>query len=113
YTAEPPTPMLVAISSSLAPASAASRICARLSLRAACLPPLRSVVSWSRSDWFSSVESRCGAVAVGRTYLFPPLSSGRALVLLPWLGFHISLIEPDMQISRHLLSGNASRLYPP
>src|SRR5260370_4446166 len=25
------------------------------------------------------VESRCGAVAVGRTYLFPPLSSGGAL----------------------------------
>src|SRR5215467_11953234 len=30
-----------------------------------------------------SVESRCGAVAVGRTYLFPPLSSGGALVVQP------------------------------
>jgi hypothetical protein len=29
------------------------------------------------------VESRCGAVAVGRTYLFPPLSSGGALVVRP------------------------------
>jgi hypothetical protein len=35
---------LLAISLSLAPASAASKICARLSLRAACLPPLRSAV---------------------------------------------------------------------
>src|SRR5262245_18841691 len=29
------------------------------------------------------VESECGAVAVGRTYLFPPLSSGGALVVQP------------------------------
>jgi hypothetical protein len=29
------------------------------------------------------VESRCGAVALGRTYLFSPLSSGGALVVLP------------------------------
>jgi hypothetical protein len=27
-------------------------------------------------EWRGSVESECGAVAVGRTYLFPPLSSG-------------------------------------
>src|SRR5882672_11930951 len=46
------------------------------------------------------VESRCGAVAVGRTYLLPPLSSGGALVVPPWLRFHIPLIEPDRQISR-------------
>src|SRR5260370_29809070 len=45
-------------------------------------------------------ESRCGAVAVGRTYLFPPLSSGGALVVRPWLRFHIPLLEPDLQISR-------------
>ena len=44
----PPTPTLRAISSSLAPASAASRMCARLSRRAACLPPLSSAVNWSR-----------------------------------------------------------------
>jgi hypothetical protein len=44
------------------------------------------------------VESRCGAVAVGRTYLFPPLASGGALVVRPWLRFHIPLIEPDRQI---------------
>ena len=31
----------------------------------------------------SSYKSRCGAVAVGRTYLFPPLSSGGALVVRP------------------------------
>jgi len=46
------------------------------------------------------VESRCGAVAVGRTYLFPPLSFGGALAVRPLLRFHIPLIEPDMQISR-------------
>src|SRR4051812_1627548 len=36
YAVEPPTPTLLAISSSPAPASAASKICARLSLRDAC-----------------------------------------------------------------------------
>src|SRR5258708_20494161 len=54
------------------------------------------------------VESRCGAVALGRTYLLPPLSSDGALVVQPWLRFHIPLIEPDMQISRIRLSGNTS-----
>src|SRR6202043_2576142 len=58
------------------------------------------------------VESRCGAVALGRTYLFPPLSSGGALVVQPWLRFHIPLIEPDMQISRIRLSDKTSRLHP-
>ena len=56
------------------------------------------------------VESRCGAVSVGRTYLFPPLSSGGALVVRPWLRFHIPLIEPDVQISRIRLSDKTSRL---
>jgi hypothetical protein len=55
------------------------------------------------------VESRCGAVALGRTYLLPPLSSGGALVVLPWLRFHIPLIEPDRQISRIRLSDKTSR----
>src|SRR6516164_5189108 len=58
------------------------------------------------------VESRCGAVAVGRTYLFPPLSSGGALVVRPWLSFHTPLIEPDRQISRIRLSDKTSRLRP-
>src|SRR4051812_29854018 len=58
------------------------------------------------------VESRCGAVAVGRTYLLPPLSSGGALVARPWLRFHTPLIEPDMQISRIRLSDKTSRLHP-
>ena len=31
----------------------------------------------------SSYKSRCGAVAVGQTYLLPPLSSGGALVVRP------------------------------
>ena len=51
-------------------------------------------------------------MAVGRTYLFPPLSSGGALVVRPWLRFHIPLIEPDMQISRIRLSDKPSRLRP-
>ena len=50
------------------------------------------------------VESGCDAVAVGPTYLFPPLSPGGALVVRPWLRFHIPLIEPDMQIARIRLS---------
>ena len=58
------------------------------------------------------VESECGAVAVGRTYLLPPLSFGGALLVRPWLRFHIPLIEPDMQISRIRLSDNTSRLHP-
>ena len=57
----------------------------------------------------TKVESRCGAVALGRTYLLPPLSSGGALVVPPWLRFHIPLIEPDRQISRIRLSDKTSR----
>jgi hypothetical protein len=48
-------------------------------------------------------------VALGRTYLLPPLSFGGALVVQPWLRFHIPLIEPDMQISRIRLSDKNSR----
>src|ERR1700682_3670167 len=48
----------------------------------------------------ASVEWRCGAVALGRTYLLPPLSSGGALLVRPWPRFHTPLIEPDRQISR-------------
>ena len=69
-------------------------------------------LSGHASRWLSRlllVESRCGAVAVGPTYLFPPLSSGGALVVRPWLRFHIPLIEPDMQISRIRLSDKTSR----
>src|SRR5277367_5862430 len=58
------------------------------------------------------VESRCGAVAVGRTYLLPPLSFGGASLVRPWLRLHTSLIEPDMQISRIRLSDKTSRLHP-
>jgi hypothetical protein len=51
-------------------------------------------------------------VALGRTYLFPPLSFGGALVVRPWLRFHTPLIEPDMQLSRIRLSDKTSRLRP-
>src|SRR6516165_10719762 len=58
------------------------------------------------------VESRCGAVAVGRTYLLPPLSFGGASLARPWLRFHIPLIEPDWRISRNRLSDKTSRFRP-
>src|SRR5215204_4523420 len=64
-----------------------------------------------RSD-ANGVESRCGAAALGRTYLLPPLSSGGASVVRPWLRFHTPLIEPDMQVSRIRLSDKTSRLHP-
>jgi len=48
-------------------------------------------------------------VALGRTYLLPPLSFGGASMVPPWLRFHIPLIEPDMQISRIRLSDKSSR----
>jgi hypothetical protein len=51
-------------------------------------------------------------VAVGRTYLLPPLSSGGASLARPWLGFHTPLIEPDWRISRIRLSDKTSRLHP-
>jgi hypothetical protein len=59
---------------------------------------------WRERGTSKMVESRCGAVSVGRTYLFPPLSSGGALVVRPWLRFHIPLIEPDRRFSRIRLS---------
>src|ERR1700716_1502413 len=58
------------------------------------------------------VESECGAVAVGRTYLLRPLSSGGASLVRAWLRFHTPLIEPDMQICRIRLSDKTSRLHP-
>jgi hypothetical protein len=57
-----------------------------------------------------TVESRCDAVAVGRTYLLPSLSSGGALLARPWLRFHIPLIEPDWRISRIRLSDKTGLL---
>ena len=53
---DPPTAMLAAISLSLTPASAASRIWARLSLREACVPPLSKALNWSRSAWLRSTR---------------------------------------------------------
>jgi DNA polymerase III epsilon subunit-like protein len=56
YTVEPPTATARAISSSLRPASAASNIWARLSLRAARLPLLNIAVSSQRSAWLNSTR---------------------------------------------------------
>src|SRR5215469_4173566 len=67
---------------------------------------------WTAIEPRESVESRCGAVAVGRTYLLPPLSFGGASLARPWLCFHIPLIEPDVQISRIRLSDKTSHLRP-
>src|SRR5258705_990573 len=55
---EPLSPRVVAIWSSPEPASAAKRIRARLRLRAACRPPLKSAVSSSCSDWLRSTRYR-------------------------------------------------------
>src|SRR4029077_21056945 len=46
------------MTSSLTPPSAANRICARFSLRAACLPPASSPSSSTRSAWFNSTRYR-------------------------------------------------------
>ncbi len=51
-------------------------------------------------------------MTVGRTYLFPPLSSGGASLVRPWLRFHTPLIEPDMRSYRIRLSDKTSRLHP-
>src|ERR1700687_1718270 len=58
YTVDPPTATLMAMSSSLIPASAAKRICARLSLRAACLPALSRALSSSRSSLLNATRER-------------------------------------------------------
>src|SRR5215467_3845636 len=60
----------------------------------------------------SGVESECGAAAVGPTYLLPPLSSGGASLVRPWLRFHTPLIERSRRISRTALSDKTSRLHP-
>src|SRR6516225_8475737 len=73
---------------------------------------MRPVVHGTSEDRPGQVESRCGAVAVGRTYLLPPLSFGGASLVRPWLRLHTPLIEPDMQISRIRLSDKTSRLHP-
>jgi len=85
-----------------------------LDAQAKAAAPKGSAVSdaYRRSAKVVAVESRCGAVTVGRTYLFPPLSSGGASLVRPWLRFHTPLIEPDMRISQHPALGQDSRLRP-
>jgi Polysaccharide biosynthesis protein len=53
--------------------------------------PTTAAQPWRRQPLLM-VESECGAVAVGRTYLLPPLSSGGASLVRPWLRFHTPLI---------------------
>src|SRR5580704_10022198 len=73
--------------------------------RAGTVSPASSTTAASRS-----VESKCGAVAVGRIYLFPPLSFGGASLIRPWLRLHTPLVKPDVQISRIRLSPVPSNL---
>src|SRR3954470_5548455 len=67
---------------------------------------------WGDRIGRKAVESGCDAVALGRTYLLPPLSSGGASLVRPWLRFHTPLIEPDRRIYRIRLSDKTSRLHP-
>jgi hypothetical protein len=71
----------------------------------------------SRTPRLGQEMTRSGRVGVwrsggGGTYLLPPLSSGGASLVRPWLRFHTPLIEPDMQICRIRLSDKTSRLHP-
>jgi hypothetical protein len=61
----PADPTLLAIPPSLAPPSAASRTCVRLSLRVPSLPPLRSCMSCARSVWLSSTAGMPPVVVCG------------------------------------------------
>ena len=57
-------------------------------------PAVLRIFGHQRKRTFStqSVELRCGAVALGRTYPLPPLSFGGALLARPWPRFHTPLI---------------------
>ena len=64
--------------------------------------------TWPR--WMAiAVKSRCGAVAVGCTYLLPPLSIGGALVVQPWLRFRHT--RSSNRTSRFPASGSRTRLH--
>ena len=72
---------------------------------------MRADSSQSEPDPLDDAQRRVGVWRgdLGRACLFPPLSSGGALVVRPWLRFHIPLIEPDVRISRIRLSDKTSR----
>ena len=67
---------------------------------------MRVIMIWGLSTerhagWRQSgVESRCGAVAVGSSRLFPRLSDSGVSIDEPWLRFHIPLVEPSKRFSR-------------
>ncbi len=73
----------------------------------------RSSIESGAGDSSSSIESGCGAVAVGSAYLFPPLWSSGASIAVPLLHFHAPHIEPNMQISGIRLAGKTSRFNHP
>src|SRR5450756_961596 len=105
------TPLLAGLSPAGMAASLAARSIATDAYSASaeqCPHCADSDHSRSRGRLTLCVESRCGAVALGRTYLLPPLSSGGALMVPPWLRFHIPLIEPDRQIWRPISGSHPS-----
>ena len=59
-----------------------------------------------------TVESRCGAVALGLACLFPSLSFDDALIAFTYPRFHTPLIEPDKRSYRIRLSDKMSRFRP-
>src|SRR5262249_32716604 len=101
YTVDSPTATLVAMAASLAPASAASRICARFSLRAACLPP-RSIcelipLGLAQLDPVSYVHRR------------PPKIEGTTDE--PWLRAGSRRSAPPLHAEAGAVSGIHPRLY--
>src|SRR6266700_7871221 len=61
-----------------------------------------------RLSGLRDLESRGGAVTVGRARLLPPLSSGGVSIARPWFRFHLPLIEPGGPLSGTGLSDKAS-----
>src|SRR5450759_616901 len=81
------TPLLAGLSPAGMAASLAARSFATDAFRASveqCPLCAKSDRQRSRGRLTLCVESRCGAVALGRTYLLPPLSSGGAVLVPPW-----------------------------
>jgi DNA-binding MarR family transcriptional regulator len=88
------------MTSSLTPAPAASRICARLILRAACLPPLSNAESCVRSMSLRSARYRMFIVdpAPSRTKINPAADSRRDFT--PKQGQYLAIIHVYTLVNR-------------
>src|SRR3954452_22699522 len=82
-TVESLTATQAAIVSSLLPASAANKICARFSLRAACLPPFSIELSSARSAWLNSTRYR-------KFILVPPIIEAR---------LQVNAVSPEVHVA--------------